>query len=67
MTGRGRGEQADHRFAVVAGEKKDEPLSARGDLFGEAKAAVPEAFAGQPHFAPIVANYRLRLQGRDQR
>ena len=38
VTGRGRGEQADHRFGIGAAEQKDELLSLRGDFAREVKA-----------------------------
>ena len=67
MTGRGRGKQADQRFASVAAEEKDEPLSLGGDVFGEPKAGGPNLVARQPDVAAIVASRRRRLERRDQR
>ena len=67
MTCRGRGKQADQRFASVAAEEKDEPLSLGGDVFGERKTGGAYLVARQPDVAAIVASRRLALKRRDQR
>jgi hypothetical protein len=67
VTCRGRGKQADQRFASVAAAEKDKPLSLGGDVFGEPKAGGAELVARQPDVAAIVASGRRRFKRRDQR
>ena len=67
VIGGGRGKQADQRFATVAAEEKDEPLSLGGNLFGEPEARGSDLLARQPDVTAVVAGRRLALKRRDKR
>ena len=67
MSRRGCGKKTDQRFATVAAEEENQPLSVRGNVLREPKARASNLVAGQPDVTAIVARGGLTLERRDQR